>query len=63
MVKTVNNIVQRINGAFGSLEFSPINHYHHHLDEEEYFALLGIADLSLQTSLREGMNTSCSEVI
>jgi len=59
----ISQLVQKINGLYGSLEFSPIHHYHHHLDEEEYFALLGVADVGLITSLRDGMNTSCSEFV
>ncbi|KAJ3226516.1 threalose-6-phosphate phosphatase [Clydaea vesicula] len=59
----ISELVSRINGRFGSLEFSPINHYHHSLDEEEYFSLLSVADVGLITSLRDGMNTSCSEFV
>ena len=33
------------------------------MDEDEYFALLSVADVGLITSLRDGMNTSCSEFV
>lgn len=61
--KEISKHVQRINGRFGSLAFSPVHHYHHHLDEDEYFSLLQVANVGLITSLRDGMNSSCSEFV
>ncbi|KAJ3415513.1 threalose-6-phosphate phosphatase [Chytridiales sp. JEL 0842] len=46
----VSEIVSRINGTFGSLEFVPVHHYHQHLERDEYFALLSVANVGLITS-------------
>ena len=59
----VSELVSRINGSFGSLEFAPVHHYHQHLDQDEYFALLSVADLALITSVRDGMNTTSHEFV
>ncbi|KAI9033303.1 glycosyltransferase family 20-domain-containing protein [Hyaloraphidium curvatum] len=57
-------LVARINGHFGSLEFAPVHHYHQlNLDRDEYYALLSIADVGLVTALRDGMNTTSHEFI
>lgn len=64
--KTANKIselVARINGTFGSLSFTPVQHYPQYLSQEEYFALLRVADLGLITSVRDGMNTTALEYI
>ncbi|EME42274.1 glycosyltransferase family 20 protein [Dothistroma septosporum NZE10] len=64
--KTANKIselVARINGSFGSLSFTPVQHYPQYLTQEEYFALLRIADLGLITSVRDGMNTTALEYV
>ncbi|KAJ3035109.1 threalose-6-phosphate phosphatase [Rhizophlyctis rosea] len=59
----VSELVSRINGSFGSLEFAPVHHYHQHLDQDEYFALLSVADMGLITSVRDGMNTTSHEFV
>lgn len=59
----VSELVSRINGAFGSLEFAPVHHYHQHLDQDEYYALLSAADVGLITSVRDGMNTTSHEFV
>lgn len=64
--KTANKIselVARINGAFGSLSSTPVQHYPQYLSQEEYFALLRIADVGLITSVRDGMNTTALEYV
>lgn len=59
----VSELVSRINGAYGSLDFSPVQHYHHEIDLNDYFALLSVADIGLITSTRDGMNTSSHEFV
>ncbi|KAJ2993662.1 threalose-6-phosphate phosphatase [Globomyces sp. JEL0801] len=59
----ISDSIARINGNFGSLEFVPVHHYHHHLDPEEYFALMSIADVALITPLRDGMNTTSHDYV
>ncbi|KAK6841526.1 Trehalose-phosphatase [Apiospora arundinis] len=59
----VNELVMRINGAFGGLTFSPVQHYPQYLSHDEYFALLRAADIGLITSVRDGMNTTSLEYV
>ncbi|KAI9246504.1 hypothetical protein BDA99DRAFT_543294 [Phascolomyces articulosus] len=59
----VSDIVAHINGTYGSLEFTPVHHYHHHVQTDELYALLSIADAALITAVRDGMNTTSLEYI
>ncbi|KAI8817533.1 glycosyltransferase family 20-domain-containing protein [Fimicolochytrium jonesii] len=59
----VSELVSRINGSFGTLEFAPVHHYHQHLEQDDYYALLSIADLGLITAVRDGMNTTSHEFV
>ncbi|KAG0338719.1 threalose-6-phosphate phosphatase [Podila humilis] len=59
----IAEMVANINGTFGSLNFTPVHHYHQHIDRDEYYALLSIADTGLITSVRDGMNTTSLEYI
>lgn len=59
----VSELVSHINGTYGSLEFTPVHHYHQQIDRDEYYALLSVADIGLITSVRDGMNTTSLEYI
>ncbi|RKO91617.1 glycosyltransferase family 20-domain-containing protein [Blyttiomyces helicus] len=59
----ISDQVSRINGTFGSLEFAPVHRYHQHLELDDYFALLSVADVGLITSVRDGMNTTSHEFV
>lgn len=59
----VNELVGRINGLYGSLGFSPVQHYPQYLSQAEYFALLRAGDVALITSVRDGMNTTSLEYV
>ena len=59
----VNELVTKINGEYGSLGFSPVQHYPQYLAPDEYFALLRAADIGLITSVRDGMNTTSLEYV
>lgn len=59
----VSELVAKINGLYGSLGFSPVQHYPQYLSQEEYFALLRAADIALITSVRDGMNTTSLEYV
>jgi trehalose 6-phosphate synthase/phosphatase len=63
MANKISELVARINGKFGSLSFTPVHHYPQYLSQEEYFALLRVADLGLITSVRDGMNTTALEYV
>jgi trehalose 6-phosphate synthase/phosphatase len=59
----VNELVMSINGVYGSLGFSPVQHYPQYLSQDEYFALLRAGDIGLITSVRDGMNTTSLEYV
>lgn len=59
----VAELVAKINGIYGSLSFSPVQHYPQYLSQEEYLALLRAADIGLITSVRDGMNTTSLEYV
>lgn len=59
----VNELVMSINGTYGSLGFSPVQHYPQYLSQDEYFALLRAGDIGLITSVRDGMNTTSLEYV
>lgn len=59
----VAELVAKINGLYGSLGFSPVQHYPQYLSQEEYLALLRAADIGLITSVRDGMNTTSLEYV
>ena len=59
----VSDLVMKINGAYGSLGYSPVQHYPQYLSQNEYIALLRAADVALITSVRDGMNTTSLEYV
>ncbi|GAB7365973.1 hypothetical protein MBLNU230_g7301t1 [Neophaeotheca triangularis] len=59
----ISDLVARINGTFGHLSYAPVQHYPQYLRQDEYFALLRVADLGLITSVRDGMNTTALEYV
>ena len=59
----ISTLVSRINGEFGSLSHTPVQHFPQYLDSAQYFALLRLADVGLITSVRDGMNTTSREYI
>ena len=59
----ISSLVSRINGEFGSLSHTPVQHYPQYLSAQEYFALLRLADVGLITSVRDGMNTTSLEYV
>ena len=63
VINKISDLVARINGAHGSLSFTPVHHFQQYLDRDEYFALLRVADVGLITSVRDGMNTTSLEYV
>jgi trehalose 6-phosphate synthase/phosphatase len=59
----VSELVAKINGLYGSLGYSPVQHYPQYLSQDEYFALLRAGDTGLITSVRDGMNTTSLEYV
>lgn len=52
----VNELVGRINGRFGSIEYMPIHFLHQSIELHELIALYAAADVCLISSTRDGMN-------
>lgn len=63
VVNNISDLAAKINGQYGSLDFSPVRHFPQYLSREEYFALLRLADIGLITSVRDGMNTTSMEYV
>lgn len=63
IAKKVSELVAKINGLYGSLSFSPVQHYPQYISQDEYYALLRAADIGLITSVRDGMNTTSLEYV
>ena len=53
---TVNELVGRINGRFGTVEFMPIHFMHKSLPFDELCALYAVSSVCLVNSTRDGMN-------
>ena len=60
---TVADIVTRINSNHSTLAHQPIVFLRQDIDQEQYTALLTVAECFMITSLREGMNLSSHEYI
>ncbi|KAE8653824.1 Alpha,alpha-trehalose-phosphate synthase 1 [Hibiscus syriacus] len=56
LTSQVHEIVGRINGRFGTLTAGPIHHLDRSLDFHALCALYAVTDVSIVTSLRDGMN-------
>ncbi|KAL1919023.1 uncharacterized protein VTP21DRAFT_2404 [Calcarisporiella thermophila] len=59
----VNELVGRINGRFGTVEFAPIHFMHKSMPFDELCALYAISDACLVSSTRDGMNLVSYEYI
>ncbi|WPH04007.1 Alpha,alpha-trehalose-phosphate synthase [Acrodontium crateriforme] len=59
----VNELVGRINGKFGTIEFTPIHFLHKSISFEEMTALYAVSDVCLVSSTRDGMNLVSYEYI
>ncbi|KAI9592158.1 glycosyltransferase family 20-domain-containing protein [Syncephalis fuscata] len=59
----VNELVGRINGRFGTIEFTPIHYMHQSVSFEELVALYAVSDVCLVSSTRDGMNLVSYEYI
>ncbi|CCD22520.1 trehalose-phosphatase TPS2 NDAI_0A03630 [Naumovozyma dairenensis CBS 421] len=59
----VNELVNTINSKYGTLDFSPVQHYYMRIPKDVYLSLLRVADLCVITSVRDGMNTTALEYV
>lgn len=64
LLSHVNQLVGRINGTYGSLDYAPIHFIHQReTPHEELCALYNLADVCLVTSTRDGMNLVSHEFV
>ncbi|KAG0246702.1 glycosyltransferase family 20-domain-containing protein [Mortierella sp. GBAus27b] len=59
----VNELVGRINGQYGTIEFQPIHFLHKSVNFQELVALYATSDVCLISSTRDGMNLVSYEYI
>lgn len=59
----VNELVGRINGRFGTVEFVPIHYLHKSVPFDELISLYRVSDVCLVSSTRDGMNLVSYEYI
>ncbi|AMD18789.1 HBL113Cp [Eremothecium sinecaudum] len=59
----VNELVGRINGQFGTVEFVPIHFMHKSIPFSELISLYSVSDVCLVSSTRDGMNLVSYEYI
>ncbi len=60
---TVNELVGRINGRFGTVEFVPIHFMHKSVDFKELISVYAASEICLVSSTRDGMNLVSYEYI
>ena len=63
VMNKLSDLASKTNGVYGSVSFSPVQHFPQYLSQDEYHALLRVADVGLITSVRDGMNTTSLEYI
>lgn len=61
--RRVNQLADAINQDYGSLDFTPVQMHAQNLSQDEYFALLRIGDVAINTCIREGMSTTSLEYV
>ncbi|KAI8911917.1 glycosyltransferase family 20-domain-containing protein [Powellomyces hirtus] len=61
--RVVNELVGRINGRFGTIDYAPIHFMHRSVPFEELVSLYAVADACLVSSTRDGMNLVSYEYI
>jgi trehalose 6-phosphate synthase/phosphatase len=61
--RTVDELVGRINGRFGTARYTPVRYLNRSLSREEVVALYVAADVMCVTPLRDGMNLVAKEFV
>jgi len=63
LANQVNQLVGRINGTYGTLEYNPVHYINQSVTQEELFGIYNLADVCIVTSVRDGMNLVCHEYV
>ncbi len=61
--KQIDELVGRVNGKYGTTEWTPVRYFSQFLPFDMLVALYSIADVALVTPLRDGMNLMAKEFI
>lgn len=61
--REIDEQVGRINGRFGTVNWTPVVYIHQHLSQAQLLALYERADVALITSIRDGMNLVALEYV
>jgi trehalose 6-phosphate synthase/phosphatase len=61
--RAVEELVGRINGAYGTMDYVPVHYLYRSVDQRQLVALYRAASVMLVTSLRDGMNLVAKEFI
>jgi trehalose 6-phosphate synthase/phosphatase len=59
----VTSLITQINATYGRLDWTPVQYLQKDISNEEYLALLEMADVALITPLRDGWNLMCHNYI
>jgi trehalose 6-phosphate synthase/phosphatase len=59
----IERLVGRINGAYGTMNWTPVSYMYRSLPFEQISALYNVADVALITPLRDGMNLVAKEFV
>jgi trehalose 6-phosphate synthase/phosphatase len=63
MKKQIEELVGRINGRYGNIQWTPIIYQYRYLPMDKLVALYGASDIALITPLRDGMNLVAKEYL
>ena len=63
MKNKIDELVGKINGRFGDIDWTPIQYQYKHLPLRQLVALYAAGDIALVTPLRDGMNLVAKEYI
>ncbi len=63
MKKQIDEIVGKINGSYGSIDWTPVIYQYRSLSFTEIAALYSVSDIALVTPLRDGMNLIAKEYV
>ena len=63
MKKQIEELVGKINGRFGRIDWTPVVYQYRHVPFQSLVALYGTSDICLVTPLRDGMNLVAKEYV
>ncbi|TMW67724.1 hypothetical protein Poli38472_007396 [Pythium oligandrum] len=61
--RQINELVGRVNGKFGTAEYTPVRYLKRSIDHDQLVALYNAADVAIVSSIKEGINLQAMEFI